>query len=226
MMFSPRFLPALPLVVLLSCTAMPAMAIETQTLSQLAFRGTKSLDTTSTVDFTFTERDIEGFEKHDREMAETRYFRKFGDDEVMVGYHLEFDRTGLLGNEHRLMQQVRHQFTLDNNTFDTSLRLEERYFDGNYNYGTRLRWQSRWIVPLSPTNQMRLGYEWIYDIDYISKTSPLGIAQNRLIGGIQHTLSNKDKVEFEFQARYLYTHVGSASNTLQNQVQVQYTHNF
>jgi hypothetical protein len=215
-----------PLAVLLSCCAMPALAIETQTLSQLVFRGTKALDSTSTVDFTFTERDIEGFEKHDREMAETRYFQKFGDNDVMVGYHIEFDRTGLLGNEHRLMEQIRHQFTLDNKSFDTSLRLEERYFDANYSYGTRLRWLTHWNMPLSQTNLVRLGYEWIYDIDYISKTSPLGIAQNRLIGSIQHTLSNRDKVEFEFQARYLYTHVGSVPNTLQNQVQLQYTHNF
>ena len=226
MMYSSCVRLAPPLAVLLSCAALPALAIETQTLSTLAFRGSKALDSSSTVDFTFTERDLEGFEKHDREMAETRYFKKFADNEVMAGYHLEFDRTGLLGNEHRFMQQIRHQFTLDNNSFDSYLRLEERYFDGPNTFGTRLRWQSRWIVPLSNTNQVRLGYEWIYNFDYISKSSPLGIAQHRLIGSIQHTLSTKDKVEVEFQARYLYTHVGSTPNTQQNQVQLLYTHNF
>ena len=214
------------LTVLLCLAAMPAMAIETQTLSALAFRGTKALDSTSTADFTFTEQDIEGFEKHDREMAETRFTRRYGDNELMAGYHLEFDRTGLLGNEHRLMQQIRHQFTLDNNTFDTALRAEERYFDSSYTYGTRLRWLTRWKLPLSPVNQLRLGYEWFYNIDYISRSNPLGIAQNRLVATFQRTLANKDKVEFEFQARYLYTHTGSSPNTLQNLVQVLYIHSF
>ncbi len=217
---------SVPLCVLLPFAAMPALAIETQTLSELAFRGIKALDSTSTVDFTLTEQVIEGFEKHDREMAETRYSIRYGDNELMAGYHAEFDRTGLLGNEHRLMQQIRHQFTLDNNTFDTSMRAEERYFDSSYTYGTRLRWLTRWKVPLSPVNQLRLGYEWFYNIDYISKTNPLGIAQNRLIATYQHTLTNKDKVEFEFQSRYLYTHVGSTPNTLQNLVQIQYMHSF
>ena len=211
---------------LLPLAAAPALAIETQTLSSLAFRGIKAVDATTTLDFTLTERDIEAFEKHDREMAETRYLKRFGDNEVMVGYHIEFNRTGLLGNEHRLMQQIRRQFTFDNNSFDSALRVEERYFDASYAYGTRLRWQSRWNLPLSAANMLRLGYEWVYNIDYISKSSPLGLAQNRLIGTFQHTLGNKDKVEFEFQARYLYTHVGTTPNTLQNQVSVQYSHNF
>lgn len=208
------------------CTATPALAIETQTLSSLIFRGTKTIDSINTVDFTVTERDYEGFEKHDREMLEGRYFKRFGDNDFMVGYHVEFDRTGLLGNEHRLMEQIRHRFTVNDNSFDTALALEERYFDSTYTYGTRLRWQTRWNLPLSSNDLLRLAYEWFYDIDYLSKTSPQGIAQNRLIGTLQHTLSNKDKMEFEFQARYLYSHAGNVPNVLQNAVSVLYVHSF
>ncbi len=216
-------LPAL-LAALLPLMATPALAIETQTFSALAFRGNKALDTSSTVDFTLTERDLEGFEKHDREMAETRYFKRFGSNEVMLGYHIEFNRTGLLGSEHRFMEQIRHQFTLDNNNFDTSLRLEERYFDATSIDGSRLRWQSRWNVPLSPGNLLRVGYEWIYNIDYISKSTQRGPSQNRFITSVQHTLTNSDKVEVEFQARLL--HVVGAANTMQNQVQLLYNHSF
>lgn len=225
-MLMPSFrLPAL-LTVLCMSAATPALAIETQTLTSLIFRGTKAIDSSNSVDFTVTERDYEGFEKHDREILEGRYFKRYGDTDIMVGYHTEFDRTGLLGNEHRLMEQIRHQFTFNNNSFDTSLRLEERYFDSTYTYGTRLRWLSRWNVPLTSNDVLRLGYEWFYDVDYLSKTSPQGIAQNRLIGTLQHTLSNKDKVEFEFQARYLYSHAGSVPNVLQNAVSVMYAHSF
>ena len=105
-----------------------------------------------------------------------------------------------------------------------SLRLEERYFDATSIDGSRLRWQSRWNVPLSPGNLLRVGYEWIYNIDYISKSTQRGLSQNRLITSVQHTLTSTDKVEVEFQARFL--HVVGATNTLQNQVQLLYNHSF
>lgn len=215
-----RMLPAVLLVSLSSA----ASAMDSETWPVLAFRATTVLTDTSTLDFNFSARAVEGFQEHEREIAEVRYGKRFGSNEFMASYNLQFDRNGAPGNEHRLWQQLRHQFALDRGSIETSLRVEERYYDANDAHGARLRWLTRRNWPLGRGNQVRLGYEWMYNLNDISASTQRGPSQDRLIGTFQHNLANGDRVEFEYQLRLL--HVAGADNRLQNQLQLMYIYNF
>jgi hypothetical protein len=201
-----------------------AWAIDSETWPVLAFRATTALSTSSTLDFNVSARAVEGFQEHEREIAEIRYGKRFGSNEFMASYNIQFDRNGAPGSEHRLWQQIRHQFALDSGSVETSLRVEERYFDATDAHGSRLRWLTRRNWPLSTTNQVRLGYEWVYNLNDISASTQRGTSQDRLIGTFQHNLVNGDRVELEYQLRLL--HVVGADNRLQNQLQLMYIYNF
>lgn len=204
--------------------AKPVLAIEMDTSPQLTFRAATVLADKSTLDFNLMYRAYESFEAHDREIAEVRYGRKIGDIEWMGAYHVEVDRRGAPGNEHRVWLQARKQFALANSGIESSLRLEGRYFDFNHRNGERLRWLTRWVKPLTRTDQMRVGYELVYNLNDITGSIQNGDAQDRLIGTWIHNLGNGDRMEFEWQMRYL--HITNADNRIQNQLQLTYIHNF
>lgn len=200
--------------------ALPALAVENETTPVLALRLSKTLPQNSYLDVTANARAYEGFIGHEREIFELRYGRRIGNNEYSAAYNQQFDRNGSPGSEHRLWQQFRHQFTWENSSFESSLRLEERYFETNDLHGARLRVLNRWNKPLPANNVLRLGYEWVFNLDDITRTTQRGVAQDRLIGALQHSLRNGNRVEFEYQMRYL--HIPGLDNRLQHQLQLMY----
>lgn len=206
------------LLCLLSTT--PVLAIESETTPVLALRLSKALQNGGTLDATINARSREGFHDHEREIFEIRYGKRTGSNEFMGGYNIQFDRNGSPGSEHRLWQQFRHQFALDGSNIESSVRIEERYFEANDQHGTRLRVLNRWNKALPHGHLLRLGYEWVFNMEDISRTTQRGAAQDRLIASVQHNFSNGDRLEFEYQLRYL--HLVGQPNRLQNQLQLMY----
>jgi hypothetical protein len=186
----------------------------------LAMRLSKALEDTSYLDATFNARINEGFHSHEREIFELRYVKRIGANEVSAAYNQQFDRNGAPGSEHRLWQQFRHQFALDASNVESSVRLEERYFETNDLHGTRLRVLNRWNKALPYGHLLRLGYEWVYNVEDISRSTQRGVSQNRLIASVQHNFANGSRLEFEYQWRYL--HVVGQDNRVQNQLQLMY----
>ena len=208
------------LVALTVFTLPTSYAIDSETVPVLAFRLSRMLPEQSTLDMTLSARSYEDFDAHEREIFEVRYSRDIGANELMAAYNLQFDRKGSPGREHRLWQQFRHQFSLPASTFESSVRLEERYFDANDRHGTRLRVLNRWNKALPRGHLLRLGYEWMFNLKDISAGTQRGVAQDRLIGAIQRNFSHGDRLEFEYQLRYL--HIPGQENRLQNQLQLMY----
>ncbi len=213
----------LSLVLFILMGSLPALAREDDTTPLFALRVQKALQANRFVDFTLQARVFEGFVGHEREIAEVRYGLRNGSNEMMFGYSLQFDRNGSPGSEHRPWQQFRHQFSLDESSFESSIRLEERYFAATDQSGARLRVLNRWNKPLAHANQLRLGYEWVYNLNDISRSTQRGTGQDRLIAGLQHTLASGSRVEFEYQYRYL--HIPAQPDRIQHQLQLLYMYN-
>lgn len=213
-----RLCTLIPLFCLLGGT--PAFAIESETTPVVALRLSKTLENGGSIDATVNASSREGFREHERKIFEIRYGKRSGSNEFMGGYNIQFDRNGSPGSEHRLWQQFRHQFLLDGSSIESSMRIEERYFESTDQHGTRLRMLNRWNRALPHGHLLRLGYEWVFNMEDISRTTQSGVAQNRLIASIQHNFSNGDRLEFEYQMRYL--HLVGQQNRLQNQLQLMY----
>ena len=85
-------------------------ATENSTTPMLAYRVSKTLSDGAGIDATLNIRFLEGFLENEREIAEIRYSKRINGNEYMGAYNLQFDRRGQSGSEHRLWQQIRHQF--------------------------------------------------------------------------------------------------------------------
>lgn len=195
-------------------------AVESQTTPVLALRLSKTLPEGAYFDATINARSYEGFVGHEREIFELRGGKRIGSNEFSAAYNVQFDRQGSPGSEHRLWQQFRHQFALESSNFESSVRLEERYFEATDAHGSRLRVLNRWNKSLPYGNLLRLGYEWVFNLEDVTRTTQRGVAQDRLIGTVQHNLQSGNRVEFEYQMRYL--HLPGQDNMLQHQLQLMY----
>jgi hypothetical protein len=208
---------------LLAVHVMPTLAIDNQTVPMLSMRVQKALSANSYVNFALNARFNEGFEEHEREIAEVRVGRRNGSNDVSAAYNLHFDRNGQSGSEHRLWQQLRHEFSLPGSSFESSLRIEERYFTDTDKAGARLRVLNRWNKPLTGANELRLGYEWVFNLDDMSAAIQRGTSQDRLLAGVRHELPGGKRIEFQYQLRYL--HLPAQDNRLQHQLQLTYAWN-
>lgn len=214
-----RLLSALVLIL----AASPDFAMENSTNPGMAFRVQHDLSETSTLDATISVRFNEAFLQTEREIAEVRYGKSLGSVEFTAAYNLQFDRRDQAGVEHRTWQQLRRRVSLRNSAIESSVRIEERYFTASDKAGARLRILNRWTKPLSGANQMRLGYEWIFNFNDISNSTRRGVSQNRLSSGVQHTLASGNRVDFEYQLQY--QHIPFAENRIQHRLQLTYTYN-
>lgn len=206
----------------LALSSSPDFAVEGTTTPQLALRMQRDLSETSTLDATLSARFNQVFAESEREIAEIRYGKTFSSNEFMAAYNLQFDRRDQAGVEHRTWQQLRHRFALQQSSIESSARIEERYFTASDKGGVRLRVLNRWNKPLPGNNQMRLGYEWMFNFNDVSNTSRRGVSQNRLIGSLQHNLASGNRLEFEYQLQY--QHVAFADNRIQHQLQLMYVY--
>lgn len=207
------------LCILLQVTSLSS-ATENSTTPMLAYRLTKKLSDGAGIDATLNIRFLEGFLENEREIAEIRYSKLIHGNEYMGAYNLQFDRRGQSGSEHRLWQQVRHQFVLPNSAFESSARIEERYFSNSAKFGTRLRVLNRWIKNLPLQNQLRIGHELVYNLTDISASTQRGASQDRLIGSLNHTLPNGNRWELEYQLRYVHNPI--SDNSIVHQLQWMY----
>ncbi len=208
------------LVLMLS--ASPGFSVESITTPTLAFRVQHDLDENSTLDATISARFNEVFVESEREIAEIRYGKRLGSNEFVAAYNLQFDRRDQAGVEHRTWQQLRHRFALRNSSIESSARIEERYFTASDKAGARLRVLNRWTKQVSDSNQVRFGYEWIFNFNDVSNTNRRGTSQNRLIAGLQRSLANGHRLEFEYQLQY--QHIPFAANRIQHQLQMMYVY--
>ena len=87
-----------------------------------------------------------------------------------------------------------------------------------------LRILNRWTRALSATNTMSLGYEWVYNLNDMSATTQRGVSQHKLIGGVSHELDKHNRIEFEYQLRYLLA--PNSADRIQHQFQLEYVHSF
>jgi hypothetical protein len=198
------------------------MAIESSTAPQLALRLQHDLGATSSLDATFSARFNEVFVESEREIAELRYSKSMGNKEFSTAYNLQFDRRDEAGVEHRIWQQLRYRFALRNSAIDSSARIEARYFTASDKAGARLRIMNRWSKQLSDANELRLGYEWVFNLNDVSGSNRRGVSQNRFSSGIQHKLTNGNRLEIEYQLQYL--HVAFADNRIQHRLQLMYVY--
>jgi Protein of unknown function (DUF2490) len=208
------------MLLLATLLSQAALATEDQTIPMLALRLSKIMPDNQTVDFTVNTRINEFFESHERQIAELRYGKRVGATELTAGYNMQFDRNGQSGSEQRPWVQMRRSFALAVSNVESSLRLEERYFTATDRHGERVRWLTRWSKPLPGRNQLRVGYEWVYNLNDISASTLRGPSQDRLIGGWQHTYANNHRFEFEYQMRYL--HLVDRPNQRKHQLQFLY----
>jgi hypothetical protein len=210
--------------VIMLCTvfAESALAIESETISNLAMRFQKRYSSDTTLTATLTTRWMDQFIQHEREIADLNVARRFGAEELASGYQIQYSRLGQPGMEHRLWQQYRHIAALYGNTFETSVRLEERYFTNLEKLGGRLRIGGRWNKALGEHDTLRLGYEWVGNLRTISSGNRRGISQDRLITTFQHDLQSGNRLDFEYQLRYQHTSIGP--NTIQHQLQLTYAY--
>lgn len=206
----------------LALSSSPNFAVESITTPQLALRVQHDLSDTATLDATLSARFNEVFAESEREIAEIRYGKTMGNNEIMTAYNLQFDRRDQAGVEHRTWQQLRHRFALQQGSIESSARIEERYFTASDKGGARLRVLNRWNKPLPGNNQMRLGYEWMFNFNDVSNSNRRGVSQNRLIGSLQHNFAGGNRLEFEYQLQY--QHVAFADNRVQHQLQLMYVY--
>jgi len=212
--------PSLVMLCILLQFSSLSSATENSTTPMLAYRMSKTLFDDTSIDATLYIRFLEGFLENEREIAEIRYSKRINGNEYMGAYNLQFDRRGQSGPEHRLWQQIRHQFVLPNSAFESSARIEERYFSTSAKFGTRLRVLNRWIKNLPLQNQLRIGHELVYNLSDISASTQRGASQDRLIGSLNHTLPNGNRWELEYQLRYI--HNSTSDNSIVHQLQWMY----
>jgi len=209
-------------LVVLGCSTQ-TFALEESTVLAVGLRVQKALTSGTSLEATVSARSNEGFISHERKIFDMRASRDIGIFDVSAGYNYQFDRNGQSGTEHRLWQQVRHQFALPASSIDSSARIEERYFTSSFSTGNRLRILNKWNRPLASGNVLRLGYEWVMNLDTISANTRRGVSQNRFIAALQYPLAGGNRLELEYQLRY--THVVGNDNRIQNQIQLQYNLN-
>jgi len=206
----------------LALSSSPGFAVESITAPQLSLRVQHDISDTSSLDATLSARFNEVFVESEREIAEIRYSKSMGANEFTAAYNLQFDRRDQAGVEHRIWQQLRHRFALQNSAIESSARIEERYFTASDKGGARLRVLNRWNKPLRGRNQVRFGYEWIFNFNDVSNTNRRGVSQNRLTSGLQHNFANGNRLELEYQLQY--QHVAFADNRIQHQLQLMYVY--
>lgn len=213
-----------PVLLLVSCLLIPATAraIDSETISNVALRIQKPFSGDTLLTATMTSRWTDQMSLHEREIADLNVARRFGAEELASGYQIQYSRLGQSGMEHRLWQQYRHIAALHGETFETSVRLEERYFTDLDRLGGRLRIAGRWNKTLGDSDTLRLGYEWVGNLRTLSANSRRGISQDRLITTFQHDLHGGNRLDFEYQLRYQHVPIGL--NTIQHQLQLTYVY--
>lgn len=215
---------SLPFIVAACClSALPTLAEENETVPAFALRGRKSLSANTNLDVQYTIRWREAFNEQERSIFQLGINTSVNNWEYAAGYNQHFDRS-VPGKEHRLWQQIQYEFTLESGSVESSARVEERYFPDSDASGERLRVLNRWKHPLPGANELRLGHEWVYNLNDIGASTRRGTSQNRLLAGISHTLAAGRRVEFEYQLRYL--HVPALENLIQHQLQLTYAFPF
>lgn len=197
-----------------------AQALESETISAFALRGQKQLSPSRSLDLQFTSRWQQDFQQQDRSIVQIGLNQELNNWDLSAGYHQQFDRV-TPGKEHRLWQQVRYNFNLGNSSVESSARIEERYFTDSEKTVSRLRVLNRWSQPITTKDTLRLGYEWVYNLNDLNANSLHGVNQNRLIAGVSHKLDSGTRIELEYQLRYL--HIPARSNRVQHQIQLSYS---
>lgn len=168
-------------------------------------------------------RFVEAFKATEREIIEARIGRNIGNRQLAAAYNLHVDRRHLAGEEHRLWQQYRQVFPLARTELDFRVRVEERYFTASNRLGGRLRLVAYWNRPLSARNEIRIGNELVLNLNDYGTSARRGFSQDRLLASFMHQLANGNRVDFNYQYRYI--HRPTAANVIQHQLQMMLSFN-
>src|SRR5690606_13795015 len=187
-----------------------------------AVRAAKLLTPQSSLNGMVSGRWRDGFNQHDRGIAQVGYIRRRGSADLNVGYQVHFFRNGQPGVEHRLWQQVRRRFQFLNGALDVSGRIEERFLPANRQH-ERVRLSNRWIKPLPNAFTLQLGYDWMYNLSDLSRNTQRGVAQNRVVLILQRPVQSARNVACEYQVGYSRSQ--NAVPSLQHQLRVRYSLN-
>jgi len=200
-----------------------ASALEQETVTGLALRAEHKLAGDYRVDMVLMQRWDEAFQSGDRTIFQLSLSRSIDRWQFSGAYNVQFNRS-VPGEEHRLWQQLRYTFDVGGGELESSLRVEERYLTINQKMGGRLRILNSWSHSLGTNNEVSLGHEWVFNMNDIGTSIRRGVSQNRLIGGFEHTLASGNRLDFQYQMRFL--HIPAAPNLIQHQLQLTYIYLF
>jgi len=200
-----------------------AIAYENETVSVISARATHAMQNDMFSMFTLHKRFVEGFKETEREIFEARFGKNSGNRQLTAAYNLHFDRLTADGEEHRLWQQYRYTLPRLNHELDFRIRLEERYFTASDDVGARARLVLYWNKPLSARNELRLGNELVLNLNDYGISAQKGFSQDRLLASFIHELENGNRLDFNYQYRYI--HQNNAENFIQHQIQMMLTFN-
>jgi len=195
-------------------------AVEQETLTAVALRVEHQYAGDYRLDILLAHRWYEAFKSGESNIYQLSLSRNIDRWQFSGAYNLYFNRS-VPGEEHRLSQQLRYTFDVGSGELESSLRVEERYFTSNQKAGGRLRILNSWSHRLGTDNKISLGHEWLFNMNDIGTGIRRGVSQNRLIGGLEHTLASGNRLEFQYQSRFL--HIPAAPNKIQHLLQLTYT---
>ena len=198
-------------------------ATEAETVTALAIRAQHRFAEDYRVDVQLSQRWYEGFKAGERSIFSMGLSHNIDRWQVSGGYNMHFNRS-VPGKEQRLWQQLRYTFDTGRGELESSVRVEERYFTSNREGGGRLRILNSWNYPLGTRDELSLGYEWLFNMNDIGTAIRRGVAQHRLISGLEHTLANGHRMDLDYQLRIV--HIPAAENRLQHQLQLTYVVSF
>ena len=198
-------------------------AIEEETVTAIALQAQHRFAENYRVDVRLVQRWSEVFQSGERGIFQLSLSKGIDQWQFAGGYNQHFNRS-VPGSEHRLWQQVRYTFDLGTSDWESSLRVEERYFTDNQETGGRLRLLNRWSHQVGSHDEISIGHEWVFNMNDIGTVIRRGVSQNRLISGLEHTLASGNRLDFQYQLRYV--HVPASSNRIQHQLQLTYLFNF
>lgn len=200
-----------------------AFSYENDAVTVLSARLNHNFSNDTFASVTLNSRWVDLFSETERFIGEIRGGKNVGNHQFSAAYNQHFQRRFLNGREHRLWQQYRYQYPLASSSLDFRARVEERYFTASDKAGARTRLVMYWNRPLANGDMFRLGNELVVNFNDYGNLARRGFSQDRLLAGYRHAFANGNRVDINYQYRYI--HRPALENFIQHQLQMLLTFN-
>jgi len=208
---------------LLCLLSAPAFSYENDAVTVMSARLNHNFSNDTFASVTLNSRWMDLLSETERFIGEIRVGKNIGSHQLSAAYNQHFQRRFLNGREHRLWQQYRYQHPLATSNLDFRARVEERYFTASNKAGARTRLVMYWNRPLANGDLFRLGNELVVNFNNYGNLVRRGFSQDRLLAGYRHAFANGNRMDINYQYRYI--HRPALENIIQHQLQMLLTFN-